>query len=86
MYSDIRKFCPHLNPLSISNDFERAAISAVREKFPLCRIKLMLLSFNNKIKKRFIEENLMVNYNRVPVFASKTWMIIALAFLYFMMI
>jgi hypothetical protein len=80
MFEAIKDLWPHLNPSSISIDFEQAAIGAVRAMFPNCAIHGCLFHLTKNMRKKLADEGLLRRYNMDPDFALVTRMIVALSF------
>jgi hypothetical protein len=59
MFAAMKEFWPHLNPASISIDFEQAAIRAVGAEFPNCEIHGCLFHLTKNMRKKLAEEGLL---------------------------
>ena len=80
MFEAVKQVWPNLNPLSVSIDFEQAAIGALRSTFPNCAIHGCLFHLTKNMRRKLADESLLARYNSDPEFAVVARMIIALAF------
>jgi MULE transposase domain len=80
MFDAITSTWPHLNPTSISTDFEMAALNAINSVFPDAATFGCLFHLSKNMKKKLTNEGLMQMYNNDCEFALKARMIVALAF------
>lgn len=80
MFEAIKTLVPNLNPLSISCDFEQAAIVAMQDCFPGVTIKGCFFHLAKNMKKRLAEMGHTALYNNDPDFALHAKMVISLAF------
>ena len=57
MFEAIKELWPHLNPSSVSIDFEQAAIGAVRATFPNCAIHGCLFHLTKNMRKKLADNS-----------------------------
>lgn len=80
MFEAIKQMWPQLNPISISIDFEQAAIGAVKTVFPECAIFGCMFHLTKNLRKKLSNEGLLNRYNTDAEFALAARMVISLSF------
>ena len=80
MFQMIKDSIPGVNPISISCDFELAAIQAMTANFPQVQIKACFFHLKHNFFKQVKEKGLYTRYSNESEFSLKTKMIPALAF------
>ena len=81
LFKSIRELWPDFAPSSISTDFEKAALNAMRSIFPESELFGCLFHLVKNMRKKLASEGLMHIYNADPDFGLAARMIVALAFL-----
>jgi hypothetical protein len=80
MLQAIKEMWPELNPVSVSMDFEQAAIGAFRSTFSEVHLHGCLFHLTRNMRNKLADEGLLRRYNTDSEFAVTARMIVALAF------
>lgn len=80
IFSNLLRLQPKLNPTDVMLDFEKGAIKAVENAFPLAEIHLCLFHFGQNVWRHVQSCGLQQIYASDPDFAHNIKMLTALAF------
>lgn len=80
IFSTLKELQPKLNPTDVMLDFERGAIKAVENAFPMAEIHLCLFHFGQNVWRHVQSCGLQSIYASDPDFAQNIKLLMALAF------